>query len=398
MCRPGAVAAVACLVALLLVTGVPRALAQPGMTTPVELVGVDIVEKLGEEVALDVTLMNDAGDMVRVADYFNDGPRARTGDGRGKPAILALVYYDCPIVCALTMERLRRGMNRIEYIVGEDFNVLVVSIDHTNTTDMALEQKLASLLAYNKPRTDRVDAGWAYHTATAGNSRRLADSVGFKYNFIADAGEYAHAPAIMILTPEGKVARYFYGIDYDTRASEIQLALVEASRGEISATLMDRLILFCFHYDPTKGSYTLQARRVMQIGGVLSMLGIAGLVMILRGQEKRRSRRRAARAAKAGSEAGFPLPPRAAEASARRGDADGTASSLSNSPAVSDSAADSAAGTAAGSGASVAPMSRAGLPQSSLSASSSPGPRHPARSRPARPDSTFRRPNFPTST
>lgn len=269
---------------------------QPGMTTPQELRGVDIVERLGEQVDLGATMMNDAGDMVRVGDYFNDGPLARSADGRGKPAILSLVYYDCPIVCPLTMERLRRAMNKIQYIVGEDFNVLVVSIDHTNTTDMALKEKLASLFSYNKPETDAVRAGWAYHTATAGNSQRLADSVGFKYTFIPDAGEYAHAPAIMILTPEGRVARYFYGVDYDDRASEIQLGLVEASQGEISATLADRLILFCFHYDPSKGSYTLQATRVMKIGGVISMLGIAGLVLVLRTQERARARRREAAA------------------------------------------------------------------------------------------------------
>lgn len=272
---------------------------QPGVSTPAELNGVDIVERLGEEAALDATLMNDAGQMVRFGDYFNDGPLARTADGRGKPAILALVYYDCPVVCVVTMERLRRAMNKIEYLVGEDFNVLVVSIDHTNTTDMALKEKLASLMSYNRPETDALRAGWVYHTASAGNSQRLADSVGFKFNFIAEAGEYAHAPAIMVLTPEGRVARYFYGVNYDDRASELQLALVEASKGNISATLGDRLILFCFHYDPTKGSYTLQARRVMQISGVVTMLGIAGLVIVLRGQEKRRARRRASAAGRA---------------------------------------------------------------------------------------------------
>lgn len=295
---PGAVAALVCLVAMLaMVVGfTPSALAQPGMTTPPELVGIDPESRNGELVALDVVLMNDAGQMVRVGDYFADGPLARTADGRGKPAILAFVYYDCPIVCVLTMERLRQAMNKIEYIVGEDFNVLVVSIDHTNTTDMALEQKLASLLSYNKPRTPAVDAGWAYHTATAGNSRRLADSVGFKYNFIADAGEYAHAPGIILITPEGRIARYIDGVDFVANAGDIQLGLVEASQGQIAATLLDRLTLWCFHWDPNKDSYTLQAKRVMRIGGVLSMVGIFGLVLVLRGQEKRKVRKRAARA------------------------------------------------------------------------------------------------------
>ncbi|MEZ6232698.1 MAG: SCO family protein [Phycisphaerales bacterium] len=288
------------------------AAAQPGMTTPAELEGVTLQDKAGEVIDLEALLMNDAGEMVRVGDYFNDGPLARTPDGRGKPAILALVYYDCPVVCPLTMERLRGAMNKIDYTVGEDFNVLVVSIDHTNTTDMALGEKLASLLSYNRPETPAVRAGWAYHTATAGNARRLADSVGFQYTFIADAGEFAHAPGLVLITPDGRVSRYIDGLDYVNQADDIQLGLVEAGQGSIAPTLLDRLILFCFHYDPSKGSYTVQAVRVMQIGGVLCMLGIAGLILALRMQEKAKQRRRAARgaagAAGSGSTAGLETP------------------------------------------------------------------------------------------
>ncbi|MCA9287726.1 MAG: SCO family protein, partial [Phycisphaerales bacterium] len=289
-------------VAALALLGVPLpASAQPGMTTPAELEGVTLQDRAGDTIDLDVLLMNDAGEMVRVGDYFNDGPLARTPDGRGKPAILALVYYDCPVVCPLTMERLRGAMNRVDYTVGEDFNVLVVSIDHTNTTDMALREKLASLLSYNRPETPAVRAGWAYHTATAGNARRLADSVGFQYTFIADAGEYAHAPGLVLITPDGRVSRYIDGLDYVNQADDIQLGLVEAGQGSIAPTLLDRLILFCFHYDPSKGSYTVQAVRVMQIGGVLCMLGIAGLILVLRLQEKARQRRIAARGEAGGS-------------------------------------------------------------------------------------------------
>lgn len=276
------------------IRGAPVPTGQPPARTPAELAGVDIVERLGELAELDVLLINDAGQMVRFGDYFNNGPMARGPSGRAKPAILALVYYDCPVVCVVVMEHLRAAMNMISYIVGEDFNVLVVSIDHTNTTDMALGQKLASVFGYNKPQTDAVRAGWAFHTATAGNVRRLADSVGFKYTFIPEAGEYAHAPAIMVLTPEGRVARYFYGLAYHERAGDIQLSLVEASQGEIRPTLLDRLILYCFHFDPTRGTYTMQATMAMRIGGAASMLGIAGLVLILRLQERARARRRAA--------------------------------------------------------------------------------------------------------
>jgi protein SCO1/2 len=273
---------------------------------PRELEGLELVSRNGEQVPLDAVLMNDAGEMVRLGDYFNDGPLARTHDGRGKPAIMALVYYDCPIVCPLTMERLRQAMNEIDYIVGEDFNVLVVSIDHTNTPEMSLREKTASLLAYNRRETPAVRAGWAYHTASAGNIQRIADAVGFEFNLIEDAGEYAHAPGIILLTPEGRVARYIDGLNYVEQASDIQLGLVEASQGQISATLMDRLMMWCYDFDPQKGSYTLQAKRVMQGGGVLSMTGIAGLVLVLRAGEKRRARRRAGAA-----------PPTSADASGR---------------------------------------------------------------------------------
>jgi len=174
---------------------------------------------------------------------------------------------------------------------------------------MSLREKLASLLSYNRTETPAVRAGWVYHTASAGNIQRLADSVGFKYNFIEDAGEYAHAPGLILLTPEGRVARYIDGIDYVERAGEIQLGLVEASQGQISATLMDRLTLWCFHFDPNKGSYTLQATRIMQVGGLASMLGIAGLILILRGQERARARRRRAAAGDAGPTATTGAPP-----------------------------------------------------------------------------------------
>jgi protein SCO1 len=247
---------------------------------PEELRGLDLEQKSGAQLPLELEFTDSRGEKTSLAKYFN----------QKKPVVLSLVYYDCPMICPLTLERLQERLNAIPYTVGEDYFALVISFDHTNTTQQAATDKATYLLGYNKPRTPAVEAGWEFFTSDRTAVRALADSVGFKYRFIPESGEYAHGSATIILTPDGKVARYLDGLGADPQ--ELRIALLEASEGRIAKGLADFFLHRCFIWNPYKNSYTLQAFRVMQIGAVLTATGVATLLVGLKAGERARELRR----------------------------------------------------------------------------------------------------------
>jgi protein SCO1 len=282
---PGAVAAL-----LILLAAAFPARAQVLMKEdPEDLKGVDLVQKLGEQVPLDVPIVDSTGKTVELGSYFN----------QGKPVVLALVYYDCPMICPLLLSRLQDRLNDATFTVGEDYNVVVVSFDPTNTTEMAAANKATYLMGYNRKKTPEVEAGWSFHTAAAGNARVIAESVGFKYRYLEDVGEYAHPAVLMVLTPGGKVARYISGLD--ANKGELRLALLDASDGKIAKTIGDFFLHRCYRYDPKNGAYTLHAMRVMQMGGLGTLLAIGTLIAGLRAGERIRAHRRSAAGARAES-------------------------------------------------------------------------------------------------
>ncbi len=271
-------------------------------------VGVD--DRTGERIPLDVRLTDSSGQPVTVGKYFQDG----------RPVVLLLAYYDCPLACPLMLQRLNDGLNSTDFTVGREFNVIVVSFDPGNTTRMAADARRLALGGYHQPVTESVRAGWEFHTAEEAEVRRLAAAVGYKYKYIEAQDEYSHPTALVVLTPEGVVSRYIHG--FDVRGRDLKLALLEASEGKVARTLGDLFLHFCYRYDARAGSYSLQAMAVMKIGAVVSMLAVGGLILALKLGERARSRRRLAAPAVAAppgsTEPSVPPPARARRTPGRR--------------------------------------------------------------------------------
>jgi protein SCO1/2 len=236
--------------------------------------GVGIEEKLGDTITLETPFVDSSGKAVKLKDFF-DGER---------PVLLTLNYSDCPMLCSLQLNGLLDALKLMKWNLGDNFQILTVSIDPNESPARAQLTKQKYLKLYGRAGSA---GGWRFLTAEEEHIQRLADEVGFGYTFVKDTGEFAHAAAVIVLTPEGKVSRYLYGVAYDPQT--LRLSLVEAGEGTVGST-MDQILLFCFHYDETKGRYGPAAVGVMRIGGVLTMLCLGGmfLVFMRRGSARRR--------------------------------------------------------------------------------------------------------------
>jgi len=221
---------------------------------PAELEGVGITEKLGETIDLDLTFIAENGYPVALKEYF----------GKGKPVLLNLVYFQCPMLCNLILNGQTKTLREIPWTPGQEFEIVTISIDPSETFALAGAKKQAYLASYERPAP-----GWHFLADHQGNVKRLAEQVGFAYRWDDKTEQFAHAAALMILTPEGRVSRYLYGIQF--KARDLRLALTEASGGRIGS-VGDRLLLYCFHYDPRARSYVLFATNLMRAGGVLIVL------------------------------------------------------------------------------------------------------------------------------
>ncbi len=257
---------------------------------PIEARGLDIVEKLGERVPLDAELTTAEGETVRLGDFFDseDAPE------RGKPTILLLVYYDCPVACPAMLGNMNKAFNGInDWTIGEEYNVLSVSFDPTNTQEQAQQYAMLYRSGYEKnlEAPETVAQGYQFFLASADTSRAIADSVGFGYRYLPDIDEYAHATGAVVLAPDGTVSRYFYGFDYPSR--QVRLAMLDAADGRVGGSFGDRVLLFCFTYDPNSNSYSLAAFRVVQVGAVITTLLVVGLLATLKIGERIAKRRQA---------------------------------------------------------------------------------------------------------
>lgn len=278
---------------------VPGALAQVLLTEPPkDLQGVDVVEKRGQSVPLDLPLLDSTGRAVRLGDYF-DGKR---------PVLFLLAYYDCPMLCNLMLGDLQRAVQGQKWALGKDYRVVVLSFDHTNTlADAQVKRDIfARGVDLDAASKALVEAGFAPGSAQADpapflltteqNARLAADSVGFGYRLIEATGEYAHPSVTTLLTPAGSVSNYLYGryaSQYD--AKQLRLAIADAAEGRLGS-VFDRVMFWCYHYDPTRGAYTLQAMRVMQLGGAAIVVVVFGGVgyLLWTGRGRRRPASRVA--------------------------------------------------------------------------------------------------------
>ena len=223
---------------------------------PDELQGVDIIEHLDERLPLDLEFVNEQGEAVRLGDII-DGTR---------PAILQMGYYRCPMLCDLVLNQAMEGLLGVEDLsAGKDFDLISVSVNPEEGPDIAELKEKGYLLRYARPGAAR---GFHFLTGPAENSKALADAVGFGFARQED-GEYAHAAVLFVITPDGRISRYLYGVEYQPKT--LRFAIMEGSEGRIGSTLQ-RFILWCHVYDPDSGSYHLFAYRVMQLGGLATVL------------------------------------------------------------------------------------------------------------------------------
>jgi protein SCO1/2 len=247
-----------------------------GEPLPAELEGVGVTEQLGAQVPLDLRFRDESGQEMQLARYF-DGKR---------PVILNLGYMGCPMLCGLVTNGLLNAMNAMQHSAGEDYRVLSVSIDHTETPILARAKKQGYVKLYERPSGAQ---GWHWLTGEEDQIRTLTDAVGFGFAWNERRREYAHAAVLVVLAPDGKVMRYLYGIEFAPRT--LQLSLAEASRGQTASSL-DRILLYCFHYDAAAGRYGPAAMNLMKAGGALTVFVVAGLILSQRIRERRVVRRR----------------------------------------------------------------------------------------------------------
>jgi len=226
----------------------------PSDALPPEMEGVGVTERLGQALDLDLTFIAENGYPAPLRQFIK-GER---------PVILNLVYYNCPMLCNLVLNAQIKALREIPWTPGREFDIVTISIDPSETFALAAAKKQAYLAAYDKPAP-----GWRFLTDHEGNVKKLAAQLGFRYRYDPRQQQYVHNAVIFILTPDGRVSRYLYGIQFKVR--DLRLALVEASEGKFKATV-DQLLLFCFHYDPQARSYVPFATNFMRGGGVLVVL------------------------------------------------------------------------------------------------------------------------------
>jgi protein SCO1/2 len=235
-------------------------------------VGID--QKLDQSLPLELRFRDEAGRSVTLGQYF--GPR---------PVILALVYYDCPMLCTQVLEGLARALKPLKFDPGKEFDVVAVSFDARETPAKAAAKKQAILERYGRPGTD---AGWHFLTGEQASIDALTRAAGFRYAWDPESNQFAHGAAIIIVTPEGKIAQYYYGIEYPPK--DLRLGLVEASKNQIG-NLTDQILLYCYHYDPATGRYGNVVIGSMRALALATLLSLGGFIVLMLRRDVRRARR-----------------------------------------------------------------------------------------------------------
>jgi protein SCO1 len=245
-----------------------RVEAQTTYGRPALLRNVGINQKMGAQLPLDVPFTDDQGRAVTLREYT------------GKPIVLALVYYSCPSLCDLVLNAAVHSVRGLKFNAGDDFQFVAVSFDPRENYMLARDKKANYVKEYGR---DEAAGGFHFLTGTEASSKMLADSVGFHFAYDPTTNQYAHPSAIMIVTPEGKISRYFYGIDYPAR--DVKLGLMDATGGKIGSAI-DQVQLFCFHYDPATGKYGVLIMNVLRLAGIVTLILLGGIVWLMFRRER----------------------------------------------------------------------------------------------------------------
>jgi protein SCO1 len=233
-----------------------------GLPPALQKVGID--QKLNEQLPLDAVFKDESGDEVKLGQYFGK-----------RPVILSLVYYSCPMLCNQVMNGMVGAFKGLAFVPGDEFDVVTISFDARETSTLAAAKKKTYVEYFPAAKQATIASGWHFLTGDETNIRRVTDAVGFRYNFDAATNQFAHASGIMVVTPEGKIAHYFYGIEYSPK--DLRLGLVQASANKIG-TPVDQLLLYCYHYDPSTGKYGAVVMNMVRVGGIVTVLGMAGVI------------------------------------------------------------------------------------------------------------------------
>jgi protein SCO1/2 len=240
----------------------------PPTQLPPQLTGIGYDQRLGDRLPLGLAFKDETGKPVRLADYFTQ-----------RPVVFALAYYSCPMLCTVVLDDLASTLKAVGLTPGKDFDVVVASFDPRDTPGAAAETKNKVVARYGDTATSPA---WHFLTGDEESIRQLTQSVGFRYQWDEQTKQFAHAAGVVVLTPEGQISRYFYGIDYPPR--DVRLGLVEAASRRIG-TISDRLLLFCFHYDPAVGKYSAATFKILRVSAALTLLGLVSMIVILRRRE-----------------------------------------------------------------------------------------------------------------
>ena len=268
--QPNSISAVRLTLAIaLLVVSAPAQInsgmmSPPANTRPPRLENVGIEQHLDAQVPPDITFRDSTGNTVKLGDYF----------GR-KPLILNLVYYNCTMLCGEALAGLASAMRLIKFDVGNEFDVVTVSFDPRETPAMAAAKKIEYVKRYGRPS---AASGWHFLTGQPESIDALTKAVGFQYQYDEKSNQYAHATAIMVLTPQGRISRYFYGVDFPPK--DLRMGLVEASQGKIG-NAVDAVLLYCYHYNPETGKYGAMVANILRLAAVATVLLLGGLLFIL---------------------------------------------------------------------------------------------------------------------
>lgn len=247
----------------------------PANERPPGLQFVGIEQHLNAEVPGNLEFRDEFGNPVKLGDYF----------GHGRPVILNLGYYQCPMLCSELLEGLVGSMKALTLQLGQDFDVVTLSFDPRETVDMAAAKKRDIMKRYGRANAAN---GWHFLTGQADQIKAVTDAVGFQYQFDPKTGQYAHATAIVLLTPDRHIAEYFYGVEFSPR--DLRLGLVQASQGKIG-NITDSVLLYCYHYDPRAGKYGAVISNILKISGIFTILILGSCIFVMYRADRSAARR-----------------------------------------------------------------------------------------------------------
>ena len=249
--------------------------AQVPTQKPREIEGIDVTEHLGSYIPDTLQFVDEQGHTIQLGDLLH----------KGKPVVVNFVYYNCPMLCGFVLEGFTKAIKPLDWTPGKEFEIITISFDPKETPAEAREAKESYIKMLGKPE---AGDGWHFLTASAEASTALARAVGFAYKWDERTQQYVHPTALVFLSPEGKITRYLYGIDYPPQ--DMRLALLESAQGKVgaSASLVDRVLLYCYQYDPEAGSYSLVATNIMKLGGLITLLALGVALVIFWIHERRK--------------------------------------------------------------------------------------------------------------